>query len=56
MAYAVFGGLTPVLVSMLLPIDPLAPAHYVVALSGVGMLIGAYLWYQDRGLSRPGAL
>ena len=55
-AYAVFGGLTPVLVSMLLPIDPLAPAHYVVALSGVGVLIGAYLWYQDRGLSRPGAL
>ena len=43
-AYAVFGGLTPVMVSMLLPLDPLAPAHYVAALSVVGMLVGAYLW------------
>jgi MFS family permease len=43
-AYAVFGGLTPVVVSMLLPLDPLAPMHYVVVLSAAGMLIGAYLW------------
>jgi MFS family permease len=43
-AYAVFGGLTPVMVSMLLPLDPMAPAHYVAALSVVGMLAGAYLW------------
>ena len=43
-AYAVFGGLTPVLVSLLMTIDPLAPAHYVVALSAVGVLIGLYLW------------
>lgn len=43
-AYAVFGGLTPVLVSLLLPLDSLAPAHYVVVLSGVGVLIGLYLW------------
>lgn len=42
-AYAVFGGLTPVLVSLLLPLDPLAPAHYVLALSVVGVLIGMYL-------------
>jgi MFS family permease len=43
-AYAVFGGLTPVLVSMLLPLDPLAPAHYVEVLSVVGVMIGLYLW------------
>ncbi|MFZ5524871.1 MAG: MFS transporter [Pseudomonadota bacterium] len=43
-AYAVFGGLTPVLVSMLLPLDRMAPAYYVVALSAVGMLTGFYLW------------
>jgi MFS family permease len=43
-AYAVFGGLTPVMVSMLLPLDPLAPAHYVAVLSVVGVMIGAYLW------------
>jgi MFS family permease len=48
-AYAVFGGLTPVLVSMLLPLDPLAPAHYVLLLSGVGVLIGLYLWRRDNG-------
>jgi MFS family permease len=43
-AYAVFGGLTPVAVSMLMPLDRLAPAHYVEVLSVVGMLIGLYLW------------
>ena len=42
-AYAVFGGLTPVVVRMLLPLDPLAPAHYVEALSVVGVMIGLYL-------------
>jgi len=47
-AYAVFGGLTPVLVSLLLPLDALAPAHYVLALSGVGVLIGMYLWRNAR--------
>ncbi len=43
-AYAVFGGLTPVLVSLFLPLDPMAPAHYVLLLSAVGVLIGLYLW------------
>jgi MFS family permease len=42
-AYAVFGGLTPVLVSVLLRYDALAPAHYVVALSLVGVGLGIYL-------------
>jgi MFS family permease len=42
-AYAVFGGLTPVLVSLLLRFDALAPAHYVVALSVVGVGLGTYL-------------
>ena len=43
-AYAVFGGLTPVMVSMLVPLDRLAPAHYVEALSLLGVMIGIYLW------------
>ncbi|HEX5339238.1 MAG TPA: MFS transporter [Gallionella sp.] len=51
-AYAVFGGLTPVVVSMLLPLDPLAPAHYVAALSAVGVLIGMYLWRQANRQAR----
>jgi MFS family permease len=42
-AYAVFGGLTPVLVSWLVQFDKLAPAHYVVALSLVGVGMGVYL-------------
>jgi uncharacterized membrane protein len=42
-AYAVFGGLTPVMISLLLPLDKLAPAHYVVALSVLGVGIGLYL-------------
>ena len=43
LAYAVFGGLTPVLVSLLLRFDTHAPAYYVVALSLVGMGLGIYL-------------
>ena len=47
-AYAVFGGLTPIFVSLLLARDPMAPAHYVMALCAVGVLVGGYLWRQDR--------
>jgi MFS family permease len=47
-AYAVFGGLTPVLVSLCLPLDPMAPAHYVLLLSGVGVLIGLYLMRGEK--------
>ena len=49
-AYAVFGGLTPVAVSLLLPLDRLAPAHYVELLSVVGMMIGLYLWRRGQKL------
>ena len=47
-AYALFGGLTPVFVSLLLASDPMAPAHYVVALNALGVLVGGYLWRQAR--------
>lgn len=50
-AYAVFGGLTPVLVSLFLPLDPLAPAHYVLLLSVVGVLIGLYLRRSEKSLA-----
>lgn len=36
-AYAIFGGLTPLLVTVLMKIQPLAPAHYVAALCLVGV-------------------
>ncbi|MBW8079032.1 MAG: MFS transporter [Gallionella sp.] len=48
-AYAIFGGLTPVMVSMLLPLDKLAPAHYVLALSGLGIALGTVLWRREQG-------
>jgi hypothetical protein len=41
--YAVFGGLTPILVSWLVRFDRLAPAHYVGALCLLGFGIGFFL-------------
>lgn len=43
-AYAVFSGLTLVLVSRLSELDHLAAAHYVAALSVLGVMTGMYLW------------
>ncbi|MBS4095266.1 MAG: MFS transporter [Sulfuricella sp.] len=43
LAYAIFGGMTPVLVSLMLPLDPLAPVHYVMTLCAVGSLAGLYV-------------
>ena len=48
-AYAVFGGLTPILVSLLLKWNPLGPAYYVGALCLLFMLIGALLWRRRVG-------
>ncbi|MBJ7555201.1 MFS transporter [Marinomonas spartinae] len=38
LAYAIFGGTTPLVVSTLLREDPLAPAYYVAFVCGVGVL------------------
>lgn len=43
LAYAVFGGLTPIAVTMMMQVSPLAPAWYVVAFSLVGMGVGLAL-------------
>ncbi|QSQ23265.1 MFS transporter [Pyxidicoccus parkwayensis] len=42
-AYAIFGGLTPLVVTLMMKENPLAPAHYVAALCGVGILVAVYL-------------
>lgn len=42
-AYAIFGGLTPMLITLMLRTDPLAPAHYMLLVCGVGFLTGLYL-------------
>lgn len=42
-AYAIFGGLTPILVTLLMKVTPMAPAYYMLLLSVVGFLLGIYL-------------
>ncbi|MEO6854615.1 MAG: MFS transporter, partial [Rhodoferax sp.] len=39
MAYAVFGGMTPIVLTLWLQKDPLAPAYYVGGLAVLGMLL-----------------
>ncbi|WAF67558.1 MFS transporter [Aeromonas dhakensis] len=51
-AYAIFGGLTPMLVTLWMKSDMLAPSHYVVSLSVLGFAIGLWLWLQQRSQSQ----
>ncbi|WP_237386813.1 MFS transporter [Xenorhabdus sp. Sc-CR9] len=43
LAYAIFGGLTPILVTLLLKYTSQAPAYYMMSLSAIGILLGVYL-------------
>jgi len=51
-AYAFFGGLTPIFVTLIMAVTPLAPAYYILALSVIGVLLGGWLRrdfsYRDR--------
>ncbi|MFY0522120.1 MFS transporter [Archangium gephyra] len=47
-AYAIFGGLTPLVVTLMMKEQPLAPAHYVAAVCGVGFLVALYLLSAGR--------
>jgi len=42
-SYAIFGGLTPIAVTMLMSVSPMAPAWYVLALSLMGLGLGVWL-------------
>ncbi|WP_213993978.1 MFS transporter [Sodalis sp. dw_96] len=42
-AYAVFGGLTPIFVTLLMRITPMAPAWYVLGLALMGVALGIFL-------------
>jgi MFS family permease len=42
-AYAIFGGLTPLFVTVLMKNQPLAPAHYVAALCVVGIATAGWI-------------
>ncbi|WP_054178304.1 MFS transporter [Trabulsiella odontotermitis] len=52
-SYAIFGGLTPIAVTMLMVVSPLAPAWYVLALSLMGMGIGFWLRRDNYRLRGP---
>ncbi len=43
LSYAIFGGLTPIAVTMLMGVSPMAPAWYVLALSLMGLGLGIWL-------------
>ncbi|WP_445233473.1 MFS transporter [Duganella rhizosphaerae] len=42
-SYAIFGGLTPVVVALMLKNNPLAPAYYVIAVSVLGMITALFV-------------
>lgn len=42
-SYAVFGGITPMLVTLWLKQDVMAPAYYVVSLCALGAVVGLFL-------------
>lgn len=48
LAYAIFGGLTPICVTLLMAFSPLAPAWYVLALALIGILTGLWLGRAGR--------
>jgi hypothetical protein len=48
MSYAIFGGLTPVILTLWLQKDVMAPAHYVAALGVLGLLL-ALVPFARRG-------
>ena len=48
LAYAIFGGLTPMVVTLLLRESPMGPAYYVAIICGIGVLVGGYLWSKGR--------
>lgn len=43
LSYAVFGGLTPICVTLLMNVSTMAPGWYVMALALVGLLTGLWL-------------
>ncbi len=47
-AYAIFGGLTPMVVTALLKVSPMAPAYYVAGLCVLGFIVGLYLLAKKR--------
>lgn len=47
-AYAIAGGLTPVLLSLAMKNNPAAPAHYIAGVAMLGVALGAWVEWRDR--------
>jgi MFS family permease len=47
-AYAIFGGMTPLAVTVMMKEQPLAPAHYVAGVCAMGFLVALYLLSAGR--------
>ncbi len=48
LAYAIFGGLTPMIVTWMLKDNPMAPAYYVAGICAMGFCVGLYLLVKKR--------
>lgn len=59
-SYAIFGGLTPIMVTLLMKFSPLAPAWYVLALGCVGLVIGILLRkdinHENTAVNKPAVI
>ncbi|WP_449448405.1 MFS transporter [Thermomonas brevis] len=47
-AYAIAGGLTPVLLSLAMKDNPAAPMHYIVGMAVLGVALGAFVEWRKR--------
>ncbi|MBD8481338.1 MFS transporter [Pseudomonas coleopterorum] len=47
-AYAIFGGLTPMAVTLLMKSNPMGPSYYVAAICVIGFVCGLYLMAKKR--------
>ncbi|WP_256644895.1 MFS transporter [Thermomonas paludicola] len=54
-AYAIAGGLTPVLLSLAMKDNPAAPMQYIVAMSALGMALGGYVAVRQERAGAPSA-
>ena len=54
LSYAIFGGLTPIFVTLMMKLTPMAPAWYVLALALIGLLLGLWLAGERRQPLAPG--
>jgi MFS family permease len=48
LSYAIFGGLTPMAVSLLVKWSPLGPAYYLLGLCAIGVMTGSFLIRRGR--------